>query len=263
MRFLFRSVPIVIVTLLLVACGSSDVTENPGASERFRLGMMEYEDGDYLEALNHFEVIRLQYPGSSVADSARYYTGMCRYERGEYLLASFEFNKLIQGRRRSALAPDAYYMFSQCYYEMSPKVQLDQTSTQRAIDALQSFVEQYPNHPKAPTVEKQVLELVNKLAQKEYETAILYEKMEIRRAALIYFSTIVDRYYNTYVADDALAGKIRMLLALKRYAEAASAIENFLERYPDSDWRDDVEDMDNDLAELRREQDATEQDATQ
>lgn len=257
MHFLLKTVPVFFAALLLAACGSSDVTENPGASERFRLGMMEYEDEDYLEALNHFEVIRLQYPGSSVADSARYYTGMSRYHREEYLLASYEFNKLIQGSRRGALAPDAYYMFSQCYYEMSPKVQLDQTNTQRAIDALQSFVEQYPNHPKAPTVERQVLELVNKLAEKEYETAILYEKMENRHAALIYFSTIVDRYYNTYLVDDALAGKIRMLIALKRYDEAASSVGDFLERYPDSDWRDDVEDMQEDLAELQPAQDAT------
>ncbi len=257
MRLLFRTVPLFFAALLLVACGSSDVTENPGASERFRLGMKEYEDEDYLEALNHFEVIRLQFPGSSVSDSARYFTGMCRFHREEYLLASYEFNRLIQGSRRSALAPDAYYMFSQCYYQMSPKVQLDQTNTQRAIDALQSFVEQYPNHPKAPTVEKQVLELVNKLADKEYETAVLYEKMENRQAALIYFSTIVDRYYNTYVADDALAGKIRMLISLKRYDEAASAVDDFLERYPESDWRDDVTDMQEDLAELRQEQTAT------
>ena len=256
MRLPLKTIPVFFAALLFVSCGTSEVTESPGASERFRLGMMEYQDEDYLEALNHFEVIRLQYPGSSVADSARYYTGMCRYHREEYLLATYEFNKLIQGRR-SALAPDAYYMFSQCYYEMSPKVPLDQTNTQRAIDALQSFVEQYPNHPKAPTVERQVLELVNKLAEKEYETAILYEKMENRQAALIYFTTIVDRYYNTYLVDDALAGKIRMLIALKRYDEAVTAVDDFLKRYPDSDWRDDVEDMRNDLANTREARAAT------
>lgn len=255
MSFLSRFVPVFLTALLLVGCSSSDVVENPDASQRFRMGMKEYEDENYLEALNQFEVIRLQFPGSSVADSARYYTGMCRFNREEYLLATYEFNQLIQGgRRASPLAPDAYYMFSQCYYHMSPKVQLDQTNTHRAIDALQSFVEQYPSHPKAPTVEKQILELTNKLAEKEYDTAILYEKMENNEAALIYFSTVADRYYNTYLADDGLAGKIRMLLALKRYGKAASAIDDFLERYPDSDWRSDVLGMKEDLAELRAEQ---------
>ena len=95
------------------------------------------------------------------------------------------------------------------------------------------------------------LELVNKLAEKEYDTGILYEKMENRSAALIYFSSVVDRYYNTYYVDDALAGKIRVLIGLKRYDEAASAIEEFLEKYPDSNWRDDVESARKDLKELR------------
>ncbi|MBN1447496.1 MAG: outer membrane protein assembly factor BamD [Bacteroidetes bacterium] len=250
MPSVYRIIPLLLVALFVLACSSSNIPENPSASERFQLGLEEYADENYLEALNHFEVIRLQFPGSSVSDSARYYAGMCRYHREEYLLATYEFNQLLQSGRSSALAGDAYYMFSQCYYAMSPKVQLDQTNTKRAIDALQSFVEQYPDHPQAGTVEKQVLELTGKLAEKDYETAILYEKMENHEAALIYYSTVVDRYYNTTVVDDAYTGKIRMLMKLKRYREAAAAIEDFLERYPDSNWRSDVESMQEDLADI-------------
>lgn len=228
------------VIVLLSACASTEITDTPTAEQRFAMGMEEYEDENWLEAINEFEIIRLQYPGSAVADSARYYTGMARFQREEYLLASYEFNRLITGGRSADLADEAYYMYAQCYYEMSPKVQLDQTATERAIDALQSFVEAYPSHPKAPEVEKQVLELVNKLADKEYETAVLYEKMENRSAALIYYGTVVDRYYNTYIVDEAHAGKIRMLLELQRYEEAESSVEEFLQKYPESPLRDEV-----------------------
>lgn len=244
-------IPLFALTILLAACSGSMEVETTSAAQRFALGMEEYEDENYLEALQHFEIIRLQYPASAVADSARYFTGMCRYHREEFLLATYEFNQLIQGANTPGLGADAYHMFSQCYYEMSPKVQLDQTSTQRAIDALQTFVELYPEHPAAAGTEKQVLELVNKLAEKEYDTGILYEKMENRRAALIYFSTVVDRYYNTYFVDDALAGKIRMLMGLKRYDEAESGIEEFVAKYTDSPWLDDIESYREDLQDLR------------
>ncbi|MCB2204980.1 outer membrane protein assembly factor BamD [bacterium] len=246
-----RILLLALAVVAIAACSSSEVSDTPTAEERFAMGMSEYQDDNWLEAINEFEVIRLQYPGSAVADSARFFTGMCRFNREEYLLASYEFNRLVTGSRTADLADEAYYMYAQCYYEMSPKVQLDQTATERAIDALQSFVEAYPKSPRAPKVEKQVLELVNKLAEKEYDTAILYEKMENKSAALIYFTTVVDRYYNTYFADAAYAGRIRMLIALKKYDDAQASIEEFLERYPDSSYRDDIIGYREDLTDAR------------
>lgn len=241
MTSFFRTVPLLLTAAVLFACSSSDVPENPTAEQQFRYGMKEFLDENYQEAVQSFEVIRLQFPGSSVADSARYYTALCRYQREEFLLASYEFNQIIQGGSSRELMADSYYQYSQCYYQLAPKVQLDQTYTMRAIDALQNFVEAYPTHAKAQEVEKQVIELVNRLAEKEYTTAILYEKMEVPSSALIYFSTVVDRYYNTDYADDAMAGKIRSLLALKRYAETVAAAKEFLEKYPQSEYRTEVQ----------------------
>jgi outer membrane protein assembly factor BamD len=241
MTSFLKTVPLLFIASLLLACSASDTQENPTAEEQFRLGMEEFLDENYQEAVAHFEVIRLQFPGSAVADSARYYTALSRYEREEYLLASYEFNQIIQSGASRELMADAYYQFSQCYYQLAPKVQLDQSYTMRAIDALQNFVEAYPSHPKAQEVEKQVIELVNRLAEKEYGTAILYEKMEVPESALIYFSTVVDRYYNTNLAEPAMAGKIRSLLALKRYNDVVAAAKEFKERYPASELQAQVE----------------------
>ena len=225
--------------------------ETPSAEERFQLGLAEFMEENYLEALNHFEVIRLQFPGSSVADSARYYTGLARFEREEYLLASFEFNQLLQGSASRDLLPESYYMFAQCYYEMSPKPQLDQSHSLRAIDALQNFVEAYPSHPKASRAEQQVVELVTKLAKKEYDTAILYEKLENRESALVYYNTVIDRYYNTEYADDATAAKIRVLLRLRRFALAERTVKDFFERYPGSELTETVRQYSAELDGLR------------
>lgn len=235
LRFLFLTAAIAII-----GCSSSDVTETPTAEERFRLGLQEYLDENYLEALNHFEVIRLQYPASAVADSARLYTGMARFNREEYLMASYEFNQLLQGGAARDILPEAYYMFAQCYYEMSPGVKLDQTNSMRAIDALQNFVEAYPAHPKAAQAEKQVIELRNRLAEKEYNTAELYEKMENRESALVYYNTVIDRYYSTEFAEPAAAAKIRILIRLRRYPQAEIAVKDFLERYPNSSLKETV-----------------------
>lgn len=226
--------------LVLAACSGSDVPENRTAEQEFRLGLEEFHDEDYLEAIQHFEVIRLQYPGSAVADSARYFSALARFEREEYLLASYEFNQIILGGAARELMADAYYQFAQCYYQLAPHAQLDQTYTTRAIDALQNFVEAYPRHPKAQECERQTLELVTRLAEKEYRTGVLYEKMESPSSALVYYNAVVDRYYNTEFADDAMAGKARMLFALKRFAAVVTTAKEFDERHGGSDYRGEV-----------------------
>lgn len=228
------------LAVLIAGCSASETEKIPTAEERFAAAMEKFRDEDYLEAITDFEAIRLQYPATPIADSARYYGGMSRFEREEYLLATYEFNQLIQNGAAKGLVPDAYFMLAECYYKLSPKSQLDQTYTYQAIDALQTFVELYPDHPKAEEAEAQVREMSNKLARKEYDTAVLYMKMENREAAIICFDTVIDRYYSTEWADDAMIQKIRIHMNAEDYGKAWPLLRIFLDKFPDSPYRKEV-----------------------
>lgn len=250
MNYMYRGILTLIVPLLFFGCSGSDATRSSTASQLFQIGMEAYDDNEDLEAIKQFEIIRLQYPGSAVADNARYYSGMSRFKRGEFLLATYEFNQLIQRSAGSDLTPHAYYQWAMCYYEMSPDVPLDQSYTVTAVDALQSFIELYPSHAKAAEAEKQVLELVNKLAEKEYITAVLYTKLKNWRAALIYYDTVIDRYYSTDFADDAMVGKINLLMDREDYGQAYPVIKDFLKRHPDSRFYERIVEYKSDLDEI-------------
>ncbi|MDH7515194.1 MAG: outer membrane protein assembly factor BamD [Bacteroidota bacterium] len=226
--------------VLFARCGGSKPDETMSPEERFRLGMLEYGKKRYTEALQHFDVIRLQFPGSPVADSARFFSGMSRFASEEYLLASYEFSHLLQYNASHTLHADAQYMYARCFVELSPKSQLDQTYTFRAIDALQSFIENHPRDPRVAEAERTIRSLTEKLAKKEYETGLLYLKLENTRAAEVYFDNVFDKYYNTEYADDALAMKIRILMKRGKHAEAAPFIDLFLEKFPDSPYTGEV-----------------------
>ena len=226
--------------LCWMSCSSSKPDDIPTAVQRFRLGMAEYADENYLDAFQHFEVIRLQFPGSPVSDSARYFSGMCRFHREEYLLASYEFTQTIQSNPAGQLVSDAQYMYAECYYSLSPRYPLDQSYTIRAIDGLQTFIELFPTHPRVPDAEKQIKELTEKLAEKEFKTGLLYVKMENYSAALIYFNTVIDKYYTTPFIDDAMMEKLRILIRRKNFTEAGSLITAFLDKYADSPFIGEV-----------------------
>jgi len=235
------------LTFFLFSCGSSDVTQNLTAEERFELGKKAYDEEEYLEAINHFEVVKLQFPGSAVADDAQLYLAECRFKREEYLLAAEEYQALKRNFPASSLVPRAQYGIGLCYYTLAPKSTLDQQYTLRAIDEFQSFIDYYPTHDSVPSAEAKIQELNKRLAQKDFESAELYMKLEYYRAATIYFSNVIEKYHDSPYAERAYVGKIRALVARKKYREALQELQKFFERYPTSQYTSEMKNIESDI----------------
>ena len=226
---------------MLISCSGSKEQEPKTAEERFTIGKKYFDEGNYFDAIQQFDILKLQYQGSKVSDQGQYYTGMSHFKRGEYILAAFDFELLIKNYSSSTLIPDAYYMIAKSYVEQSPQSQLDQSYTMRALDALQTFIELYPTHARVADAQKDQKELIEKLSKKEYDTGVLYEKMEDTKAAMIYYDRVFDQYYNTAYADDALAAKIKLLLRKKRTEDARKSIEIFIKKFPESPYKSEIE----------------------
>ncbi|MBI3364712.1 MAG: outer membrane protein assembly factor BamD [Ignavibacteriae bacterium] len=238
---------IVLPIVFLWACSSSNVQQNLSADERFESGKKKFDNGDYLEAISEFETIRLQFPGSGVADKAQFYLGDCRFKQEEYLLAAEEYQTLKRNMPASPLVSEAQYKIALCYYSLAPTSPLDQSYTLRAIDEFQTFVEYYSKHERVPDAEEKIKELNTRLAKKLFDSAQLYMKMEYYKAASIYFGSVVEKYHDTPYAEPALLGKVKALVARKKYDEAKPEIEKFLERYPNSSQRTEAENLRQDI----------------
>ena len=217
--------------------------------ERFELGKAKFAGGDYLEAISEFNVVKLQYSGSTVADSAQYYLAECHFKREEYILAGEEYQAVKRAYPSSPLVPISQYKTGLCYYMLSPKSLLDQKYTLRAIDEFQAFVEYYPTHDLAKDAADKIQEMNGRLAQKDYETAQLYMTLEYYKAATYYFNSVFEKYHDTPYGEPALLGKIRALIARNRYAEAKPDLEKFFERYPASTSKAEAESMKKDIEE--------------
>lgn len=225
----------------VAGCGSSEDLVNAGAEERFASGKRLFDDEDYFEAIAEFEIVKLQFPGSAVADDAQYYMGEAHFRRGEYLLAVEEFRTLRRNFASSPLVAAAQYLVGLSYYMLSPRPELDQTYTRQAIDEFQAFVEYYPLDERRGDAEGKMRELNGKLARKLFDSAELYEKLGYQRSAGVYFDFVIQQYHDSPFAEPAYLGKIRSLVARRRYSEARAEISKFLERYPESTLRADAD----------------------
>jgi outer membrane protein assembly factor BamD len=224
----------ILLALVLSACGSSDVVKNLTAEERFTLGKAKFDKGDYLEATGEFNIIKLQFPGSAVADKAQFYLGECHFMQEEFLIAAEEYAALKRNMPASSLIPLAQYKIALCYYSLDPKSALDQAYASRAIEEFQSFIEYYPAHEMVHDAEAKINELNTRLAKKLFDSANLYMKLEYYKSATLYYNSLVEKYHDTEFAEPALLGKVKSLIIRKKYREAKPEIEKFIQKYSQS-----------------------------
>ncbi len=238
-----------LAAVLLAGCSSTKEIEALTPEQRYAVAMEKFNNGDYLDAIEDFKIITVQFPGSTVADKAQFYLGECRYERGEYILAAAEFDLLIRTMSSSQLVSKAQYMRAMSYYNLSPRSQLDQKYTREAIDDFQTFIEYSPTDSLAKDAEAKIAELNDKLAKKQYNDGMLYYRLEYYKAAIVYFDYVLEHYHDSQYADDALFGKARALFQRKHYAESLDAISTFMAKYPDSNLLPDVKELQSEIQE--------------
>jgi outer membrane protein assembly factor BamD len=231
----------IVAAFSAAGCGSSVDLTNAGPEERFAEGKRLFDDGDYVEAITEFDIVKLQFPGSTVADDAQYYIGEAHYQKGEYLLAIEEFRTLKRNFASSPLIPAAQYHTGLAYYDLSPRSELDQTYSRQAIDEFQAFIEYYPADERRKDAEEKIRELNGKLARKLYDSAEQYIKLGYFRSAGVYYDLVIQQYHDSPFAEPAYIGKITSLVDRRRYAEAKDEIAKFVERYPESALRGEAD----------------------
>jgi outer membrane protein assembly factor BamD len=118
------------------------------------------------------------------------------------------------------------------YYEMSLRPELDQEYTIKSIKSFQAFIEEHPDHELKENAEKFITEMREKLAKKKMMAAQTYQKMGIYDSAEIYYTIVLEEYYDTRFVAVALYRKGECLYKQKKYVEAQATFTLFVEKYP-------------------------------
>lgn len=243
-----KSIAVFLIVFSFAACSSSVDTSQFTPEEYFNYVMQLYNEEDYELAVNEFQNIILQYPASSVSDDAQYYLGMTYFKRSQFLLAAYEFSKLIRNTPASPFVPESQFMLAESYYQLSPPYPLEQSYTKKAIEEFQAFIDFFPSNAKVEEAERKIKEMNDKLAEKEYNSALIYQKMEYEYAAMKYYTFVTESYHDTKYAPLALYNKIKIELKKGLNSDALSDISIFLSRYPNDPNAKELQEIESRLA---------------
>ena len=218
----------------LAGCGLPPVPV-PKTSERyeFEVGRVALDAKHYVDAATHLKRFMDTHPGHALADSAQFLLARAQYQTKSFAEAAVEYSLLVREFPRSELRDDAAVQECQCYFAQMRKPELDATFALRARDCLNDFLLRYPESPHADTARQRLVDIADRLAEKEYRLGIMFTKMKHYDAGLIYFNEILRDYSNSRWLPESLLWRARCLEKLARPDEAEATYQRLLTDFPD------------------------------
>ncbi len=151
-------------------------------------------------------------------------TAYANYYDKSYKLAGHQFKNFAVNFPKDPRAEEAAYMSALCYYEGSMDYNLDQSSTELAINELQDFLTNYPNSERSKNISQLIDELAYKLEFKAYENGRQYFKMGDYKAAGVALENVLEDFPST-----KLRPKIYDYIMKSRYELAMKSVYNLKE----------------------------------
>ena len=135
--------------------------------------------------------------GTDDAPNVVFNSAYANYYDKNYKLAGHQFKNFSISFPQDSRKEEAAYMSALCYYEGSMDYNLDQSSTELAINELQDFLNNYPTSEKSKNINTLIEELSYKLEFKSYENARQYFNMGDYKAANVALENVLEDFPST------------------------------------------------------------------
>ncbi len=256
-----------IMITVLSSCGEYQKVLNKGtATEKYKMAVKMYETKKYSKALRLFEMITPVYRGKPQMERIQFMVAQSNFNTGSYGIAAYHFDRFTKIYPRSSKKEEAAFLSAYSYKLASPRSSLDPTDTKKALEAFQSFINDYPDSKRKDEANKHYTELRYKMQKKYFEIAKTYYRTadyDLRnyKAAIVAFDNLLGDYLGSEFKEEALYYRFKAAhdfvfkstqrKRLKRIGDAKNAYEKLKRNFPKSKYMTESNKM---LADLEKEQ---------
>jgi outer membrane protein assembly factor BamD len=242
LRFL---VGLVLVALFFSACNSfAKVQKSKDYDYKLTKAEEYFEKKKYRFAQVLYEELFPIFKGTAKFEVLYYKYAYCFYNQGFYREAESLFKGYLEVFPNSDKAEEVDFQRAYCYYKLSPKLELEQVNTLRAMSMMQTFISTHPQSERVKEATEIIDKSRQKLESKEYRGAQLFYNIGEFRAAALSFSRLLDHY------PESASGDMYKLMVIKsyfrfakmsvaekqeeRFEKVVAEYQDFLDRYPES-----------------------------
>ncbi|RMB56138.1 outer membrane protein assembly factor BamD [Dokdonia sinensis] len=253
-----------ILVVVVSSCSTYQETlKSDDIGAKYALADSLYDIGKYKKSLKLWEQIVPVYRGRPQAERVMYKYSDTYYQLGDYYLAGYNFERFVKSYPKSTKREDAAFKSAQSYYKLSPRYNLDQGDTQRAMDKLQEFINSYPESVQIPVANDMVAELGTKIEKKEFEIAKMYNKIAVSQftypAAIKSMDNFLSDFPGSEFKEDALFYRLdsaykfaigsRRDLVTERLEAAKQYHETLIKYFPSGKYNEEATEMITDINE--------------
>ena len=241
-----------LLCVLLVSCnGINKVLKSKDPEYKLKMAEQYYAKKKYNYAQQLYEDIMPYYRGLPEFEDIYYKYAYCAYYVKDYMNAENLFKTFLEIYPNSSRAEEVDYMRAYSFYKQSPKPELDQSNTMKAIGMMQTFINTHPGS----TRNKEATEIIdicrNKLETKDAKSAQLYYDLGQFRAAAVTFASVLNSYPESGKADEYKMMVIKSYFRFaelsvedkkaERYQKVIEECNDFNDRFPQSQFSKEVQ----------------------
>ena len=258
-----------LLVLSLSSCSQyTKVQKTLNPDYKYELAKAYFIEGKPTRASQLLEDVYAFMKGSANGEESLYMLAMAYFDDEDYVSAAQYLQTYYGTYPKGLYAEQARYHAVKALYLDTPDPRLDQSSTIRAINEIQVFIEYYPYSSHRSEVQEMLYTLHDRLVEKEYRSAQLYYNLgnymgNNYQACIITAQNALHDYPYTKFREELsfLILKAKYTMAkesvkdkmLDRYRDAVDEYYAFRGEFPESDkMRDAVKMFENAQAAIKK-----------
>ena len=270
---MIKVLPAAVFLLFLVSsCNKyNKVFKSKDYDYKLKMADQYFANKNYKTAQQLYEEAFPVFKGTSKFEELYYKDAYCFYYMKQYRDAESLFKGFLEVFPNSTKAEEVDYLHAYCFYKQSPKVELEQVNTSKAMGMMQTFINTHPGSARIKDATEIIDKCRAKLEQKEYRAAELYYNLGQYRAAALAFAALLNNYPESAKGDEYKLKTVKSYYRfaklsipekqIERYEKVVTEYEDFVDRYPESKLLKEAESFrnlsQNNIKELKNEQTQT------
>lgn len=234
-------------TIVISSCSKlTRLQKSSNIDEKFNGAIEFYNNKKYFECYTLLEEIVPLLRGTEMAEQAAFYLAKSHYSAGDLVEAAYLFQDFYETFPRSQYAEEAQYYKCLALYETAPRYYLDQSTTEKAMEAFQTYLLVFPNSTRKDAINGYINAMQQKLERKAFDNAKLYHLKENHQAAVIALENFRKEYPDSEFNEEAAYLRIETMYQYAsnsieskkpdRYRQMVEFYEKFLDKYPSSKY---------------------------
>ena len=226
---------LVATLLLLAACHPDfEIAKFPTNEALYRAATEEFARGRWDNAVSAFEKLTTDLPArDTLLPRSHWYLARAHQAKDEWVLAATSFSRLTESFPDDTLADDAAIEAARSYRRLWRKPALDATYGESALASYNTLLGLYPTSPLIPAAKKELTELEEMFAQKNYLSGMYYFRRGGFDSGIIYFKDVLNRYPTSSSARQAQLRLVESYKKIRYKEDAVDACTALRKSYPD------------------------------